>query len=192
MAPPPQVTALLHEWQQGDERALGVLFPLVYDELRRLAHAQRRGPSPLHTLNTTALVHEAYLKLMGAEEVAVNDRAHFLALAARAMRQVLINYARDQRRLKRGGGRRALTLLDEHSAREAPIDLLLAVDGALERLAARNPRLGRVVECRFFGGMSVEETATALDASVRTVERDWARAKLYLAALLDEEGAGGA
>lgn len=177
---------LLQEWQQGNESALDQLFPLVYDELHRLARAQRRGSNAPHTLNTTALIHEAYLKLVDADHVTVNDRAHFLALSARAMRQVLINYVHHKRRAKRGGGQQAQTLLEHHHAGDAPLDLLLSINDALEKLSARHARMGQIVECRFFGGLSVEETATVLGTSVRTVEREWTRAKLYLTALLDE------
>ena len=188
MASPVQVTALLNEWQSGNSGALERLYPLVYDELRRIARAQRRGSKLPQTLNTTALVHEAYLKLAGADEVSVHDRAHFMALSARAMRQVLINYIHHKGRSKRGGGREAQTLLESYPAGEAPLDLLLAINDALEKLSIRSPRMAQIVECRFFAGLSVEETAQVLDMSVRSVEREWTRAKLYLTSLLNESG----
>jgi RNA polymerase sigma-70 factor, ECF subfamily len=190
MASASDVTVLLNEWQQGDESAVDRLFPLVYNEMRRIARAQRRGSAPA-TLNTTALIHEAYLKLVRADDLAVNDRAHFMSVAARAMRQILINYVTHQRRVKRGGGLQAATLLDDRSAAEdTPIDLLLSINAALEKLSAKNPRMGQVVECRFFAGMSVEETSIAVGAPVRTIEREWARARVYLTALLEDDDGG--
>ncbi|MEM1180949.1 MAG: ECF-type sigma factor [Acidobacteriota bacterium] len=170
-----------------DKGALDALFAQVYDQLRLLAQRQRRrGPLP-ETLDTTSLVHEVYARFLQAERVSVVDRAHFLALTARAMRQVLINYAESRGRRKRGAGVRASTLLEHHRVGDAPFDLLLDVNTALGRLAERSPRMAKMVECRFFGGLSVEETAEALGVGRRTVEREWTRAKVYLAALLEEE-----
>jgi RNA polymerase sigma-70 factor, ECF subfamily len=191
MASASEVTVLLNEWQQGDESAVDRLFPLVYNEMRRIARAQRRGSAP-DTLNTTALIHEAYLKLVHSDDLAVNDRAHFMSVAATAMRQILINYVTHQRRMKRGGGMRAATLLDDHAAAEdTPIDLLLSINAALDKLSAKSPRMGRVVECRFFAGMSVQDTSIALDTPVRTIEREWTRARVYLTALLEDDDGGG-
>ena len=180
------VTRLLGEVGEGDPRALGELFGLVYDELQLIAGRQRRRWDGDYTLNTTALVHEAYLKLVDRSRIGAEGRAHFFALASRAMRHVLCNYARAKRAQKRGGDRRRVPFdegriptgragsLDETS------DLLAALDDALRRLEEREPRQGEVVECRFFGGMTVEETATALGVSPRTVKRDYAMAQAWL------------
>jgi RNA polymerase sigma factor (TIGR02999 family) len=166
---------------------LNALFPLVYDELSRLAHGHRRQWDGDLTLNTTALVHEAYLKLAGQSRIPVGDRAHFLAVAAKAMRHILCNYARDRRRQKRGGGRPHLALdpADEHA--DTNLDLpaeqaetLADLDEALSRFERIADRQSRVVECRFFGGMSVEETAEALGTSPATVKRDWTMARAWL------------
>lgn len=177
--------------------SLNALFPLVYDELSRLAHRHRRQWDGDLTLNTTALVHEAYLKLAGQARVPVGDRAHFLAVAAKAMRHILCNYARDRRRQKRGGGRPHLAL-DPAGDPPADLDLtdtqtdtLADLDEALTRFERIAERQSRVVECRFFGGMSVEETAAALGVSPRSVKRDWAFARAWLRRELgrfDEDG----
>ncbi|MEM9554602.1 MAG: ECF-type sigma factor [Acidobacteriota bacterium] len=158
------------------------LFGDVYAQLRRLAHGQRRRGGHLET---TSLVHEVYARFVDAERIRVADREHFLALAARAMRQVLLNEARRRGRAKRGGGVADISLLDHHHVAEARLDQLLAIDAALTRLQEHSPRMGQVVECRFFAGMTVEETGRALDLPRRTVERDWTRARAYLAALLE-------
>jgi RNA polymerase sigma factor (sigma-70 family) len=204
-APPDDVARLLAALQQGDRAALGALVPLLYEELRALAHRQRRGWHGDETLDTTALVHEAYLKLVDQRRGSWESRAHFLAAAATAMRHVLINYSRDRRALKRGGGvpvvsldaldarvRDARLLVERlhgggaaaaHAAREDDdVDLLLALDAALDRLERVNARQSRIVECRFFGGMTVEETAAALGVSTATVSRGWAlaQARLYM------------
>lgn len=180
------VTRLLGEVRGGDRDALGELFSLVYDELQVLAHRQRRRWEGDHTLNTTVLVHEAYLKLVDGSGIGVESRAHFFALASRAMRHILCNYARDRRARKRGGDLRRVPL-DEGRLPAGPggspdrtSDLLAALDDALRRLEELEPRQGRVVECRFFGGMTVEETATALGVSPRTVKRDYAMAQAWL------------
>ena len=165
-------------------------FPTVYDELRRIAHRQLGRERPDHTLGTTALVHEAYLKLARLERIAWHGRAHFLAVAAQAMRRVLVDYAVARRTLKRGGARPAAALDDVPSgdliaadalaAAATRADELLALDDALRRLASLDERQARVVECRFFAGMSVEETAEALDVSPATVKRDWTLARAWL------------
>jgi RNA polymerase sigma factor (TIGR02999 family) len=174
------------ELRGGREAAVDELFELLYEELREVAHRQRQRWRGDNTLDTTGLVHEAYLKLMGGSAADVESRAHFLALASRAMRHILCNYARDRRALKRGGASRPLTLDEAVAATararagsEAP-ETLLALDAALKRLEAADPRRSRVVECRFFGGLTVEETATALGVSPRTVKRDWAVAQAWL------------
>jgi len=160
------------------------LLPLVYPELRVIAHRQLKARSPDGTLSTTGLVHEAYLKLAGRSRGRWNDRGHFLALASVAMRHILVNRARDRTALKRGGDRVRATLDEARLATATDPELLLDLDDALTRLTALAPRLARVVECRFFGGLSPAETAEALSVTVRTVERDWTKAKLVLRRLL--------
>ena len=155
-------------------------FPRVYDELRRLAHRQLQGEAEGHSLNTTALVHEAYLRL-GERDGAWNDREHFFALAARAMRHILVDHARRLRAVKRGEGARRIDLedLDGLPALERA-DILVALDEALDRLAALEPRQAHVVECRWFAGLTEEETAKTLGIGLRTAKRDWAMARAWL------------
>ena len=180
------VARLLEEMGSGDGQALDQLFAILYDELKDLAGRHRRRWRGNHTLNTTALVHEAYLKLVGQTRIAVDNRAHFRALGARVMRQILCDYARDRSTRKRGGPVQTLhldelwTLPDPAQFSEAHSDNLVALDEALQRLERINPRQARVVECRFFGGMTVEETATAIGSSTRTVKRDSAMAQAWL------------
>jgi RNA polymerase sigma factor (TIGR02999 family) len=174
------VTAVLSAAGADGRDAVDALLPLVYDELRRVAHrhlARERGP---RTLSTTALVHEAYLKLVDQEHAPVKSRAYFFAAAARAMRQVLVDAARRRGRLKRGAGERPLDLDDFQVSVDDFAAELREVDEALDELALRFPRQARVVECRFFGGLSVEETAEALDLAPRTVKRDWSLARAWL------------
>lgn len=180
MAPTPSVTELLHAVRAGDEQAHEAVYERTYEALRRLAHGVRRGRAG-DTLNTTALVHEAYLKLLPSPEAPWEDRAHFLRVAARAMRQVLVDAARHRTRLKRGGAARAVTFDD--ALHEPPLDDrdLLALDGALGALERLDARAARVVECRFFAGLTVEETADALGLSAPTVKRDWRAARAWLA-----------
>jgi RNA polymerase sigma factor (TIGR02999 family) len=179
-------TSLLGRARQGDAPAVGELFTLVYDQLKRMARMQRRQRAEL-TLNTTALVHEAFIKLAGRERLAVRDRAHFLAVAAMAMRQILLDHARRRLAGKRGGGAHSISFDDIQTAldgaagfTELKAEALLALDESLARLAQRSERQSRVVECRFFGGLSVEETAQALGISPATVKRDWAMAQAWL------------
>jgi RNA polymerase sigma factor (TIGR02999 family) len=157
-------------------------MPLVYDELRAIAHRQLMGRAGHveQTLSTTALVHEAYLKLVDQSRAKWNDRAHFLALAALAMRHVLVDRAKARFTEKRGGVRRRITLDDDAIAADDQPDAMLQINDALDRLAQIDPRLARVVECRFFGGLSEEEIAAALAVTVRTVQRDWAKARMLL------------
>jgi RNA polymerase sigma factor (TIGR02999 family) len=170
---------MLAEWNTRDPAARERLVPIVYDELRRLAHHYMRGERADHTLQATALVNEVYLRLAGIDSMQWRDRAHFFAMAATLMRRVLVDYARLRTREKRGGGV-SVTSLDENViAPQSAVDVL-ALDEALERLAAVDPQQGRVVELRFFAGLSVEETAEALGISPATVKRDWATAKLWL------------
>jgi RNA polymerase sigma factor (TIGR02999 family) len=180
------VTQLLEEVRAGSTTALDQLFPLVYSELKERANAQRRGWQGDETMNTTALIHEAYVKLAAADEPDWQSRAHFLAVSARAMRQILIDYARGKKAQKRGGDRVAVTL-DERKLEDPSPEItderaesLIALDESLKRLSRRAERQGRVVECRFFGGMNIADTAAALDVAAATVERDWAMAKAWL------------
>jgi RNA polymerase sigma factor (TIGR02999 family) len=188
------VTALLAQAREGDESALERLFPLVYEELRGIARIQRRRQVQHDTMNTTALVHEAFIKLVGNEAQEFKDRAHFLAVAATAMRQILIDYARRQTAAKRGGGASAISfdeieaaLANDAGFSDAKAFALLALDDALSRLHQHSERQSRIVECRFFGGMSIEETAEALGISPVTVKRDWAIAQAWLYRELREE-----
>jgi RNA polymerase sigma factor (TIGR02999 family) len=178
--PSGDVTALLVAWRQGEADAPRELFALVYEELRVLARAQVRRRGPEHSLGATGLVHEAYLKLVDRSRIEVRDRGHFFALAGKAMRQVLVDHARRRGAAKRGGAAVRETLDDDVAPVEMKAAELLALDEALTRLEGVDPRLGRLVEVRFFGGLSVEETGEALDLSPRTVKRDWAKARAFL------------
>jgi RNA polymerase sigma factor (TIGR02999 family) len=184
------VSELLHELSQNKPGALDRLIPAVYDELRRIAHGQLLGERSGHTLTTTALVHETYLRLVKIEQVEWQDRAHFYAVAARVMRRVLIDYARARNRDKRGGAPVQVALSETLDAVVQQPDDLLALEEALGRLEAQNERQGRVVECRCFAGMSVEETAVALGTSPATVKRDWAFARAWLNRELSEGSVG--
>lgn len=173
-----EVTALLIAYRNGDHGAFDRLVPLVYDDLRRIARRHRRRGGK--TLDTTSLVHESYLKMVDQSQVAWQDRAHFLAVSARAMRQVIISYARRRNAAKRGGGDEPITLEEGRIAVDQQAERLLSLDHALSRLAETHERLARIVECRFFAGLSEEETAAALDISLRTAQRDWMRARAWL------------
>jgi RNA polymerase sigma factor (TIGR02999 family) len=175
--PPGEVTRLLEAVEAGYSDALDRLVPLVYEDLRRVAHRQLDREGGGHTLQTTALIHEAYLKLAGGGSVGATSRAHFLAIAARAMRQVLVDYARKRKAAKRGGGVISVTLGDEPQPADASAEDLLALDEALEQL---EPRQRQVIECRFFGGMEEKDIAVALGVSERTVRRDWVKARAWL------------
>jgi RNA polymerase sigma factor (TIGR02999 family) len=177
---PGAVTRLLISWRQGDAGAPGELFSLVYDELRALARAQVRRRVREPSLGATGLVHEAYLKLVDHSRLDVKDRAHFFALAARAMRQVLVDHARRRAAFKRGGPALQEALEDDALATDARTEELLALDEALARLESVDARLVRLVEVRFFGGLSIDETAEALELSPRTVKRDWQKARAVL------------
>jgi RNA polymerase sigma factor (TIGR02999 family) len=174
------VTALLLAWGQGDNGAFDRLVPVVHAELRRIAHRHMRHERGDHTLQATALVNEAFLKLIDARQIQYQDRAHFFALSSRLMRQVLVDWARARGYQKRGGGASNVTL-DEGRVGvvERPADVV-ALDEALDSLAEIDARKSQVVEMRFFGGLSIEETAAALGISERTVKRDWTMAKLWL------------
>jgi RNA polymerase sigma factor (TIGR02999 family) len=174
------VTDLLRSWSTGDEAALDRLIPLVYGQLRRLARHQLARERSAATLQATALVNEAYLRLIGASRVDWKDRAHFLAISARLMRQILVDLARSRQNLKRGGGALRITLTEALEIMPDKGHNLVALDEALNSLAALDPRRSQVVELRFFSGLSVEETAEVLKVSPETVKRDWRLAKVWL------------
>jgi len=177
-------TELLLDSTGGDRQAIDRLLPLVYDELRRIAHRELRRGRPDQTLRTTEVVHEAYLRLVDHTRVAGAEHVRFLAVAAIAMRRIVIEYARRGSAQKRGGGQRPLSLDEAALAGEERGEMLLALDEALTRLAALDDRLARVVECRYFGGLTEEETAAALGVTARTVRRDWTKARSWLYAEL--------
>jgi RNA polymerase sigma factor (TIGR02999 family) len=186
-APQEDVTRLLEALQRGDGAAFDALFPLVYEELRAVAHRQRQRWQGDETLDTTALVHEAYLKLVDQSRASWESRAHFLATAAKAMRHILTNYARDRRALKRGGDQPKFSFDEFGDRLEGQIalshdnaELLIALDAALEKLEQVNARQSRIVEYRFFGGLTIEETAVALGISTASVNRGWALAQVRL------------
>lgn len=181
MADRKDVTELLLSWREGDRDALDALLPLVYDELRRIARNKLRNERLGHSLDTTALIHEAYLKLVDLDRVQWQSRAHFMAIAAQAMRNILVSHARRRNRIKRGGGAPHEPLEDDvPDLPPAEADRILALDDALEKLATLNPRHARIVEFRFFGGLTIEETAAALDISPATTKRDWSLLRLWL------------
>jgi RNA polymerase sigma factor (TIGR02999 family) len=189
------IAGLLQALEGGDRKALNALFPLVYNELIRLAHRHRRRWDGDLTLTTTVLVHETYLKLAGQARVSAESRAHFLSIAARAMRQILCNYARDRRRQKRGGALPHLSVESADVLAHLQLsgdesDTLAALDEALRRFEVVAPRQSRVIECRFFGGMSVADTAMALGMSPRSVKRDWSFARAWLRREIARAGGG--
>ena len=179
-ATPKSVTQLLVAWSDGDQTALDQLVPLVNEELRRLARGYMRRERPGHTLQTTALVNEAYLRLVDQKHMHWQNRAHFLAIAAQLMRRILVDYARRRKYQKRGGGAIQVTLGHAAELANERTPDLVALDEALGSLAEIDPRRSRVVELRFFGGLSIEETAEVLKVSPTTVERDWTIAKAWL------------
>ena len=176
----PDVTALLLAWRQGSRSALEALIPLVYGELQCVAHRQLRGERSNHTLQTADLVHEAYLRLVDSSRVQWQNRAHFLAVAAQLMRRVLVDAARARQAVKRGGGESALPLNAELTVAGSPTVDVVALSDALDALARADPRRSQVVELRFFGGLTVDETAEVLGVSADTVVRDWKVAKAWL------------
>jgi RNA polymerase sigma factor (TIGR02999 family) len=189
--PPPaphEVTQLLIAWSGGDKEALDKLMPLVYGELRRLARNYMRGERAGHTLQTTALVNEAYLRLIQQKDVKWQNRAHFFAISAQLMRRILVSMARARHAHKRGDGASRVSLDEAMIVSEERASELVALDGALDDLAALDPRRSRVVELRYFGGLSVEETAEVLKVSPDTVMREWKRAKAWLYSKLNESG----
>ena len=185
----PSATELLLRAGAGEKDAVERMFPLVYDELRRLARRHLARESPGRTLTTTELVHEAYLKLIDQSRVQWNGRAHFLGVAAIAMRRIVVDRARSRRRLKRGGPNVFVPLESADLGADDRADLVVALDEALDRLRALDERQARVVECRFFGGLTEDETAEVLGIGVRTAKRDWARARSWLYAELYDDPA---
>jgi RNA polymerase sigma factor (TIGR02999 family) len=174
------VTQLLVAWGDGDQAARDELMPLVYEELRRLAHQCLRRERPGHTLQTSALLNEAYLRLVDQKNIHWQDRSHFFGIAARLMRQVLVDYARKRRYAKRGGDARRVSLDEAMIASDERAADVVALDDALKSLAEIDPRQSQIVELRFFGGLSIEETAEVLAVSPGTVMRDWTLAKAWL------------
>ncbi|MCA1632825.1 MAG: sigma-70 family RNA polymerase sigma factor [Acidobacteria bacterium] len=180
LPPAHQVTQLLVRWREGDRRALDELMPLVYEELRRLAAHYMRGERPGHTLQTSALVNEAYLRLAAHEEIQWQDRAHFFDVAAQAMRRILVDHARRRGNQKRGGGAPRVALDEALIVSAERVAEVVALDDALARLAEIAPRKSQLVELRFFGGLSIEEAAEVLGVSPGTVMRDWTFVKAWL------------
>jgi len=189
MAAPPlqDVTQLLRAWSGGEQEALEQLIPLVYHELHRLAHRYMGRERSAHTLQSTALVHEAYERLIDLKDVDWKNRAHFFAVSAQVMRRILVDYARSRRYSKRGGEWRQVSLNEAVAVfRDSRTDIV-ALDDALQSLSAIDPRKSRVVEMRFFGGLSIKETAEVLNVSEETVQRDWRLAKVWLLRQLSRE-----
>ena len=183
----PGLTELLSDWQQGDQTALNRLTPMVYDELRRIAHRYVQRERNGHTLGTTALVNEAYLRLAGQKKIEWQNRAHFFAVTAQVMRHILIDHARRRQYAKHGGDARQVSLEEAETMSHERAGELLALDEALDELAKLDARKSRVVELRYFGGLGLEETANVLDVSVMTVRRDWRAAKAWLYRRMKEE-----
>lgn len=175
------ITQLLAAHKAGDVTAFDRLFPLVYQQLKAMAHVRTGQGQGTPTLNTTALVHEAYEKLVRQEDLAWEDRGHFFAVAARAMRQIVVDYARERTARKRGGGKTRVTLNENTAVVETQAGRLLDLERALEKLAGENERLVRLIECRFFTGLTEAEAAQTLNVSTRTVQRDWTKARAWLA-----------
>ena len=174
------VTQLLEQWNHGDREALDKLMPLIYEELRKMAKRYMSQQNPGHTLQTTALIHEAYLRMVKQKEKHFENRAHFFGVAAQAMRHILVDYARARHTAKRGGGARPISLEETALVTQERAAELVAFDDALKELETLSKRQSRVVELRYFGGLSVEETATVLAVSPDTVMRDWSMAKTWL------------
>ena len=189
--PRSEITQLLEQWGNGDQEAVVKLLPLVYDELRALAAVQLRHERPDHTLETAALVHEAYLRLVGQDRTRWHNRLHFFRIAAQAMRRILVDHARGKLYAKRGGGCRDLSLDEALSFSVDKAPELVALDEALEKLASLAPRQAQIVELRYFTGLTSEEIARALDISIPTVTREWRTARAWLYRSLSEGDADG-
>lgn len=182
------ITRLLAAAGDGSSEAMDEVFEVVYPRLKEIARARRRGWRGSHTMNTTGLIHEAYMKVAGGSGSTFESRGHFFATTARAMRQVLINYAEKQSAQKRGGGVSEVTLYEDDAVTEDAMDELLSLNDALEKLAALSERQAQVVECLFFAGLSIAETGEALDISPATVKRDWAAARAWLYREMQDDG----
>lgn len=193
MQPQPghDVTGLLHAWRAGDARALDLLIPLLRRELHQIARHHMAAQRPGHTLQTTALLHEAYLRLVDAKRADWHDRSHFLAACSQIMRRILVDHARARDAAKRGSGFRALPLDEACAVSPEPDTDLVALDEALDSLAKQDPRKAKVIELRFFGGLSVDETAAVLAISVESVLRDWRLARAWLAREISKRGPHG-
>jgi len=183
----PGLTELLSDWQQGDQSALNKLTPLVYDELRRIAHRYVQRENYGHTLETTALVNEAYLRLAGQKKIDWQNRSHFFAFTAQVMRHILIDHARRRHYVKHGGNVQRVSLAEAEAMSQERARELVAMDEALDELAEFDPRKSRVVELRYFGGLDLEETAEVLEVSIMTVRRDWRAAKAWLYRRMKDE-----
>ena len=181
-----EVTQLLADWSKGDRSALDKLFPLVHAELRRIARRQMSEEQPGHTLQATALVNEAYLKLTGQEGLKLQDRAHFFAVCAQVMRHILIDHARAHARDKRGGGAIQVSLNESAAIVGEQAEHFIALDDALRTLERVDPQKGKIVELRYFAGLSIEQTAEVLNISPRTVRREWQRSKAWLYRIITE------
>ena len=187
-AEPLQITQLLRRWSEGDAEALDRALPLLYERLRELAHQRRRAGPADQSLNTTGLVHEAYLKLAGTPNISLRDQHHFLALASRVMRNVLVDHARARQAAKRGNGIPALELREDLWISSVDVDAVTELDSALKKLEATEARQSQIVEHRYFGGLSLDEIAAVLDISITTVKRDLRSARAWLACELGREG----
>jgi RNA polymerase sigma-70 factor (ECF subfamily) len=190
-SPSEQITLLLQSWSQGDQGAIEKLVPLVYGELHRIAQRYMSDERPGHALQTTALVNEAYLRLVDSSHLSWEGRTHFFGVCAQVMRRILVDWARSRQTLKRGGDVRALELDEALAVAKRPGMDLVAIDDALKALATVDPRKSQVVEMRFFGGLSVKETAQVLKVSPETVHRDWKLAKSWLRRELNGEHSSG-
>ena len=188
---PPEVSQLLHAWSNGDQTARDKLMPLVYDELRQMARGYMERQRPGHLLQTTALIHEAYLRLVDQPAVQWQNRAHFFGVAAKAMRSILVDYARTKHAAKRGGALQQVSLDEAATVSTERTAEVVALDDALQNLAALDPRKSQVVEMRYFGGLTVEETAEVLHVSPETVARDWRLARTWLLRELSKGGNAG-
>lgn len=185
-----EITRLVSRWSGGDDEAFDRLIELVYDDLRRIAHHHLQLGDRDGVVDTTVLVHEAYVKLARVEDGEWSGRSQFFAFCSKAMRRILIDFARRRRAQKRGGSRARVTLHEDMAAVDADVVDLLEMEEVLKKLEEQSPRMVRIVECRFYGGMSVPETAEALDTSTRTVEREWTRARAYLKRALSAPDSG--
>jgi len=180
LAPQHDITRLLNEWKNGNARALDEITPLIYDELRRLARSHLRRENPGHTLQSTALVHEAYLRMVDQQSVSWQNRSHFYGIAAQMIRRILVDHARAKRTHKRGDAAPRVAIDEALGLHQSPDLDIVALDDALNALAEMDPRQSRIVELRFFAGLSLEETAEALGVSAATIKRDWTLARAWL------------